>query len=148
MPDWRAQLGELSRVAGPDGVILHEWGNGAPHLAWVRYREELRARLASAGLVDVFHPGSRTEAEIEAELDALGWRRVAEIPSGPGTPMTLGAFIDMVETGETSYLWEVPDAVRAELLPGLRVWARSELGGLDQPIEVPGEAHWRIYRRA
>ena len=147
IPGWQSYLSEVHRVAAPAGVLLHEWGNGVPSSPWVRYREELRTRLARLGHANTFHPGVRTEAEIEAYLSELGWRCQASVPSGPGTSMTLGHFITMVETGEASYLWHVPDEIKTTLVPAMRDWASDSLGNFDQPIELPGGACWRVYRR-
>lgn len=145
--NWRGYLAEIDRIAAPQGVILHEWGNGDARSPWVRYRERLREALAALGHADAFHPGARTEGQVEARLRELGWTRAASVPSGPGTPMTLGDFIRMVETGEASYLWHVPVEIAAHVVEGMRVWATDTLGELGQRMELPGDARWRIYRR-
>jgi|GEM_PF-4526787 len=147
IPDWPDYLDEISRILSSDGVLLHEWGNGDPSSPWVKYREALREKLCANGFKDIFHPGARREDEIHAYLDDLGWNNVASVSSGPGTRMTLGDFIHMVETHEASYLWNVPEDVQTRILPALRHWAEERLGSLDQTIEMPGHAHWQIYRR-
>ncbi len=78
MPDWRDVLAEIRRVFKPGAPLLHEWGNGAPDEEWLEMREKARELFEAAGVVDPFHPGARTEAQVEAELAKLHFKKTAE----------------------------------------------------------------------
>ncbi len=65
IPEWELTLREAIRVLRRDGVILHEWGNGSPDEAWVKIREKARELFEAEGIEDPFHPGARTEEEVD-----------------------------------------------------------------------------------
>ena len=74
MPDWRDVLAEVRRVLKPGAPFIHEWGNGTPDEEWLQMREKARELFESAGVVDPFHPGARTEAQVASRLSELGFR--------------------------------------------------------------------------
>lgn len=148
IPGWREVLTEARRVLKPDGVFLHEWGNGDPDELWVQVREELRRRLDAAGYENVFHPGARTQVEIERYLSGLGLTRKHPVSAGPGTPMSLGEFITKIESREASYLWNVPQDEGQHIMDEVKLWAQGALGPLTTPISMPRNSHWRIYSRS
>src|SRR5262245_57341057 len=115
--DWCAILREAHRVLGVRGCLLHEWGNGQVDEDWVQIREEARRLFERAGLREPFHPGVRSEGAIEDELEDIGFVRdgLVELGSGPST--TLREFLRRLVEGELSYIWNVPDDVRADCLP-------------------------------
>lgn len=146
-PDWRAILAEACRVLTDDGVVLHEWGNGTADEPWVCIREEARRLFELAGVATPFHPGVRSESEVDEHLVTLGMVRDDEVVMGPGPAVTLGEFLRRLTEGELSYIWNVPEPVRAESLPLLRRWC-EEAFDLDALINVPRQIHWTLFRNA
>ncbi len=72
IPEGELTLREAIRVLRCDGVILHEWGNGSPDEAWVIIREKARELFEAEGIEDPFHPGARTEEEVDRFLRSRG----------------------------------------------------------------------------
>ena len=133
MADWQGALREACDALKPTGWLFHEWGNGHAEEAWVQIREKARALFEEAGVDSPFHPGARSEAEVEAYLPGLGLVRKASLPAGPGPKMTLRDFLGRVESGEVSYIWNVPKRVQEDCLPRLRNWCERTFD-LEQSI--------------
>ena len=146
MPDWKAVLREAYDVLQPGGGLFHEWGNGQADEAWVRIREKLRALLQDAGLETPFHPGARSETEVDAVLQGLGFVRSKKLPIGPGPSMTLHDFVGRIATGEFSYVWNIPTHVQESCIPLLSKWCEDTFD-LEQSFPVPRELEWTIYRK-
>jgi SAM-dependent methyltransferase len=146
LPDWEIVLRQVSRVLRPGGSLLHEWGNGQPGEPWVRIREKARALFEEAGVIRPFHPGARSEGEADVFLTELGFTRSAELELGPGPQLTLRAFLDRIVSGEVSYIWSVPEAVRSSCLPVLREWCEDTFD-LEQSFPAPAELRWAVYRK-
>jgi SAM-dependent methyltransferase len=144
--DWRTILSEARRVLADGGVLLHEWGNGEADEAWVRIREEGRRLFEQAGVPAPFHPGVRSEAEVDAQLAAFQRVREATIDLEPGPAITLREFLRRLTAGELSYVWNVPEHVRADCLPRLCRWS-EETFDLDVSIPMPRRLRWTIYRK-
>jgi len=145
--DWRQMLREVSTALKPDGPILHEWANGQADEPWVQVREELRRLFQNAGVAVPFHPGARTEADVDSFLAQLGLVRSAEVTTGPGSEMTLREFIGRIESGEFSYTWNVPDEVKQPSLSILRRWCGDRFD-LERAQPVPRELRWTIYKKS
>jgi hypothetical protein len=60
---------------------------------------------------------------------------------------TLGQFLDRIDSGECSYIWNVPLDVQRTCLPRLREWA-AERFDLAREVTVPRELRWTLYRKA
>ena len=144
--DWREIVREAHRVLVVNGSLLHEWGNGQADEEWVQIREEARRLFEDAGVQNPFHPGVRTEAEVEADLASIGLVRMADVPIGPGPSLSLGEFLRRLVDGELSYIWNVPHDVQVKCIPHLRAWA-AERFDLDRSIEIPRESRWTVYRK-
>lgn len=144
--DWRQILREAHRVLITGGSLLHEWGNGQFQEEWVRIREEARRLFEQAGVHDPFHPGVRSEIDVDAELETLGFDRATEVIVGAGPSMTLREFLRRLMEGELSCTWNVPENVLSECLPRLRAWA-EETFDLERPIAMPSEIRWTVYRK-
>ena len=144
--DWREIVREAHRVLAIDGSLLHEWGNGQNDEEWVQIREEARRLFEKAGVQKPFHPGVRSESEVEAVLASIGLVREAEVIVGPGPSVSLGEFFKRLVEGELSYIWNVPEDVLAKCLPQLQVWA-DETFDLNQSIAIPKETRWTVYRK-
>lgn len=144
--DWRGILHEARRLLVPGGCLLHEWGNGRADEEWVQIREEARRRFEEAGLATPFHPGVRSEDEVDEQLGALGLARQGRLEIGAGPTTTLRDFLGRLTRGELSYIWGVPEEVRRECLPGLQQWAEQQFN-LDEPVPMPRTISWTIFRK-
>lgn len=131
--DWQKLLHEAARVATEHGIILHEWGNGTPDENWVRIRERARSLFEGAGVRSPFHPGARTESEVDHVLSDLGFRRTSRVIAGAGPVMSIAEFLEKIESGEVSYTWNVPKEVQKDCLPSLRAWAETQFD-MARPI--------------
>src|SRR6185503_12825907 len=145
-PDWSAVLSEASRVLASGGHLLHEWGNGDLDEEWVQIREKARALFEAAGVSVPFHPGVRSEVEVDKYLEVLGFARVADVPMSPGPNLTLSEFLNRLVSGELSYVWNVPKSVQAECLPNLQAWSAKAFD-LERSIAMPRELRWAVFRK-
>jgi hypothetical protein len=126
--------------------VLHEWGNGQLEEEWVQIREEARRLSEQAGIHQPFHPGVRSEKEVDADLEAFGFVHVSDVEMGPGPRLTLREFVRRLLQGEFSYVWDVPKPVLAECLPRLAAWSEQTFD-LERPVSMPKEIRWTIYRK-
>ncbi len=145
-PDWPAILAEAHRVLAVGGSLLHEWGNGQIDEEWVQIREEARRLFEQAGVPMPFHPGVRSETEVDKQLEDLRLHRDGEVEMGPGPAISLRQFLRRVVDGELSYIWDVPEPVRAECLPRLQRWSEERFD-LERLMPMPREVRWTIYRK-
>ena len=143
--DWRGLLQESKYVLKRGGTLFHEWGNGDASEPWVQVREKARSLFEEAGIAAPFHPGARSEAEVDSCLRNLGFLRKTEIEAGAGPAITLAEFLK--QGGEFSYIWNVPKDVQAVCLPRLRNWCECQFD-LHQPATMPAELHWVAYENA
>jgi ubiquinone/menaquinone biosynthesis C-methylase UbiE len=144
VPQWTQLLRETCRVLEPGGRLLHEWSNGEPDEAWVQIRESIRAMFEREGVSNPFHPGVRTEAEVESVLVEEGLTAGCDVRLGPGQPLSLGTFLRRLVDGECSYTWAVPRDVADRCLPELQAWAAARFD-LARDVPVPREIVWRVY---
>ena len=144
--DWRQVLREGSRVLEAGGHLLHEWGNGTADEAWVQIRERARALFEGAGVSDPFHPGVRSEDDVDRFLVEQGMTLAGQVSLGPGPSLPLSDFLRKIDDGDCSYVWKVPAETQQHCLPALRAWA-AERFDLDRPIPLPREIRWAIFRR-
>lgn len=110
--DWQMVLRQVRDVLKPGGRLFHEWANGESDEQWVQVREKARALFQDAGIRSPFHPGARSESEVDAFLAALDFVRTRQLPSGPGCTMTLREFVARIVSGEFLYIWGVPKAIQ------------------------------------
>jgi SAM-dependent methyltransferase len=146
MSDWRSVLCDAIRLLKSDGRLLHEWGNGSADEEWVQIRERARTLFEQAGVKDPFHPGVRSEDEVERFLAEQGLVPIGHVPLGPGPLMPLSDFLRKIDERECSYVWNVPEEIQKRCLPALRAWAEERFD-LDRALPVPREIRWTIYRR-
>lgn len=144
--DWRDILREAHRVLVGGGRLLHEWGNGQVDEEWVQIREKARALFEEAGAPSPFHPGVRSEREVDEHLKILGFVCSADLPIGPGPTLTLAEFLRRLIDGEFSYIWNVPKNVQEGCLPRLKDWSEQTFN-LERPISMPKELCWTVYRK-
>jgi len=146
MADWQTVLQQAYNVLKPGGCLFHEWGNGEAGEEWVQIREKARTLFEDAGVRNPFHPGARSESEVDDSLAALGLNRTNELWTGPGPTMTLHSFVEMIESGELSYIWNVPKNIQESCLPQLKQWSENTFD-LRQAVPMPKELRWTIYRK-
>jgi len=146
LSDWQTVLQQACGVLRPSGSLFHEWGNGEADEEWVQMREKARTLFEEARIKSPFHPGARSEADIDDLLMNLGLQQTRELRTGPGPSMTLREFVEKIVSGEFSYIWNVPKQVQESCLPRLKDWAEKTLN-LDQSVPIPREFRWTIYRK-
>ena len=145
-PDWRDIVSESVRVLKRDGRLLREWSNGTDDEEWVQIRERIRGMFEREGIANPFHPGARSEGDVDAELRNHGMTVDGEVALGPGQLMTADLFVKRIVDGECSYTWTVPHDVAARCLPELARWT-AERFDLTREVPMPREIVWRIYRK-
>jgi hypothetical protein len=144
MADWREVLSEAIRVLKAGSPLLHEWGNGSADEEWVQIREHARRLFQHAGVVQPFHPGARSEAEIDDFLKTTGLRYVGGLQVQGEGVITVGDFVRRIAAGEFSYTWDVPSEIQGPCLSELKDWA-AERFGLDRAVPFPREISWKVY---
>ncbi len=145
--DWQSLLRGAQQILRQGGILFHEWGNGDANEAWVQVREKARSLFQEAGVEAPFHPGAKSEVEVDSCLRELGFYRSEQIEAGAGPTITLAEFLDKIQTGEFSYVWNVPKDVQDFCLPQLRPWCESKFD-LYQPAPMPAELLWVLYENA
>jgi hypothetical protein len=91
-----------------------------------------------------FHPGARSESEVDDEIRILGFARTADLSMGPGPTLTLSEFLRRLIDGEFSYIWNVPTTVQEQCLPRLKTWS-AERFNLAQSVTMPRDVSWTVY---
>jgi len=145
--DWQRLLREAREVLRHGGILFHEWGNGDAGEAWVQVREKARSLFQEAGVETPFHPGARSEIEVESCLLDLGFHRREQIEAGVGPAITLADFLNKMQSGEFSYIWNVPKNAQDFCLPQLRRWCESKFD-VYQPAPMPAEIRCVVYENA
>jgi SAM-dependent methyltransferase len=147
MADWRVVLQQAHDALKPGGYLLHEWANGGSDEEWVRIREKTRALFQEAGIAEPFHPGARTETEVDAHFVAMGLTQTDYLSAGPGPQTSLREFLRRIMSGEVSYIWNVPKAIQEDRLPALQRWCEQTFD-LEQSFPMPRELRWTVYQKS
>jgi len=146
IPDWRSVLREAARVLRGPAVILHEWANGSPDEPWVKIRERIRSLFEERGVREPFHPGARSEDEIDSFLMGLGAVATRVDLGSSAIAMAPRDFLRRIFEGEFSYTWDVPARIVEECRRVIDPWAVETFENLDEPAPFPREISWRVYR--
>lgn len=146
MADWQTVLSQAYDALKRGGCLFHEWGNGEADEEWAQIREKARKLFEEAGVENPFHPGARSESDVDNFLVTLGLQRTNELRLGPGPSMTLRDFVEKIVSGELSYIWNVPKHIQESCLRRLKDWSEN-IFDLDKSIPIPRELHWTIYRK-
>jgi SAM-dependent methyltransferase len=142
--DWQSLLREAKEVLKLGGVLFHEWANGDLNEEWVQVREKARSLFQEAGVEIPFHPGAKSEVDVDSYLRDLGFHRLEQIEAGAGPAITLADFLSKIQSGEFSYVWNVPKHVQDSCLPQLRRWCESKFD-LYRPAPMPAALRWVVY---
>jgi hypothetical protein len=87
------------------------------------------------------------EGEADEYLLTLDLIREGRFDIGAGSVITLREFLRRLTEGELSYIWSVPEPIRATRLPSLERWAEATFD-LDAPMPTPRRISWSIYRNS
>jgi hypothetical protein len=112
---------------------------------WVREfstSAQARALFEAAGVREPFHPGARTEEEVDAFLAQHGARPITQIPCESDAPVTMREFLRRIESGECSYTWKLPPSLQTSCVAALLEWAQVRFN-LDRPIA--SDTAWKIF---
>jgi hypothetical protein len=144
LADWRGSLREARDLIKPGGGLFHEWGNGDDGEPWVQVREKARALSARPAWKPVPSrvPGRRRKSTRISSSWASFAKSKVEV--GPDPNMTLCGFLGKIESGELSYVWNVPRSVRDACLPRLRRRCQQSFE-LDRLMPVPAAHRWVVY---
>ncbi len=146
VPDWRAAVAELDRVAGASGAVLVQAGASSGILgSWAQLREVFRQHMPSRALVG--NEVADDPAVLDVAFAALG-RMPADLPevrvAREETPRGVLRWLE-------GNLWTWPGPSRAEeraaAAAATTAWATAEGIDLDEPFETASVNRWRSYRR-
>jgi ubiquinone/menaquinone biosynthesis C-methylase UbiE len=128
IPNWRSALGELIRVLGPNGRLV--LGFEEQEQPSVRTHYLCRAREQGLALRA---PGA-TQGELEQALKEAGFEVAQRRPNTLRWQYSLKGDAQLTQLTERTFspLWEVPDALHAELIETTTLWAQSRPEGLGQ----------------
>jgi SAM-dependent methyltransferase len=144
IPEWRAALGEVTRIVQPGGVLLvllGAIGQGTP-------QAEIQARFAelaglSFGPVGLAWGGY---GELDAAMTELG-AVPRTLPSFSEVERDgLDVFMDGIAGNRFSWTWRIEDPELLERLAAdVRAWAEERFGPLDRVPRARYEVVWRAY---
>ena len=146
VPDWRAAVAELDRVAGRDGLVLVQAGPSSGILAASKelravFRDHLPAR-AHVGNEVADDPGA-----LDGAFAELG-RTAADLPQVRRPRQETGRGVLRWLQGN-AWTWPGPttEEERAAAAEATAAWAAGQGLDLDQPFETESINTWRSYRR-
>ena len=145
IPDWRAAVREIGRVAGPRAPFLAILGS------YGGIRSEIQTRFAEVSGVPAVPVGLTWDGwdELDAEVAALGGIKLPDIVQHERARDDIETFVRGIENNMYSWTWAVADEeLRGRAAVEARRWAEGQLGPL---ADVPRETYeWRFacYRLA
>lgn len=146
VPDWRAAVAELDRVAGSDGLVLVQAGPSSGFLAASRelravFRDHLPARALAGNEVADDHTA------LEGAFGSLG-RVAVDLPEVRTTRLETGRGVLRWLQGN-AWTWPGPtsDDERAAAAEATGTWAAERGIDLDAAFETESINRWRCYRR-
>jgi SAM-dependent methyltransferase len=140
IPDWKAAVGEVRRVLRRGGVLLADFGGGAP----APWAAPLRDLLHGRGIFHV-RPGVSEPAEVAAFLGS---------PARLLRPVTftvrrsLGADIRAWEQQLYSWTWRYTAGQMTEAAEVARAWAARQGMPLTEEIERERQIRWWAFAPA
>jgi SAM-dependent methyltransferase len=142
IPDWRGALAELLRVVRPAGVLLISSGTRQQG----SMRQELREHVERLTGSETRDPGANHgSGEVEAALLAAGAGERRLPPVRVTRTTTVGALIDEIEAGQSSWTWSIPRSRLQEAAEKAREWAARRFGPLDAPHSIEAQVEWQAF---
>jgi SAM-dependent methyltransferase len=139
IPNWRAALGELTRVVGRGGVILIDIGGG---FGFLRDIEDYFTRTAGVGKP---RPGVTDPDELDSEMARLG-AEVRDLPPIVEKQLVVpSAWIQSMEANIFSCTWSLDEETRLKAADETREWAKEQFGDLHKPLPLDLEIRYRAY---
>ena len=137
VPDWRAAAREMARVVRPGGAVLVSRGSPAegiePLMRTMREGMGIAEDAVVVGLDDVtgvddvLGPGRWLPDVVGEHRGAIEW------------------VLRLVEEGQQSWTWRVPEDVRRAAVAEAREWARQEYGDLEERRSFQVTVRWRAW---
>jgi SAM-dependent methyltransferase len=141
IPEWRAAVDEAVRLLRPGGVLLADFGGGAP-APWNRPCHELLNRRG----IFLVRPGVSDPDAVAAQLGE-------QVPVRPLAPLTmtfrqtLNQDLDEWERQMHAWTWPyTPEQLRAACAD-IRAWAADDNWPLDQEFELERTIQWWVFER-
>ena len=139
IPDWRAAVREIVRVAGPRARFLAALGS------YGGIRSEIQARFAEVTGISTEPVGLNWDgwSQLDGEIVALGGTKLPDLVLRDVERDDMETFVHGIEANLYSWTWAVPDdELRNRAAAEARRWATERLGPLES---VPREAfEWRF----
>jgi ubiquinone/menaquinone biosynthesis C-methylase UbiE len=138
---WKAAADEAMRVLVPEGVLLVDFGGGAP----VPWNQSARDAMRRQGVLHV-RPGVSSPEELQRHL--AGATRMRPLPPVPfPVTRTLAQDLDEWERRIHSWTWSYgPDQVKLAC-DEVRSWARARSWPLDRAVTVERVIRWWAFDR-
>lgn len=137
MTEWRVAATESVRVLRPGGVLLVDFGGGAP-APWGPTCEELAGRHGIA----IVRPGTSSPEELAAELGERGFERRALPPVPLSVRRTLAGDLADWERQIHAWTWPYRPEQMAAASDEVRRWALATGVDLDEEVEVRRLIQW------
>lgn len=143
IPDWRAAVREMARVAGPGGELLIDvgsWDRDDTRDLEDHFEAETGVSQRFVGL------GPRDAGDLDAELASIGAKdpRLLETVV-EGQPRSVDRLIQELEDGLYSWTWPIPDADRHRAAAAVRTWASDHYGSLEAQLPAGRAITFRAY---
>jgi SAM-dependent methyltransferase len=136
---WREAADEAARVLRAGGVLLVDFGGGAP-APWGITCEELAGRHG----VSAIRPGTSSPDELGMYLgDSYSRRPLSAVPMT--VTRTLAGDLDEWERQIHAWTWSYPAEQMARACDEIRRWAQASGMPLDEPVEVRRLIQWWGY---
>jgi SAM-dependent methyltransferase len=143
IPDWRAALAELTRVARPGAVLLFDLG-GASSRIGREIRERLEALLGPDAMRNAGLQWGRARL-VDAAMSELGATRRLLAPVSYVERTPLAAYLRMIAEGRYSWTWRVPEDARRRAVEAIVPWAEDRFGDLEAPRPARHRIRFRAY---
>ena len=143
IPDWRAAVAEIARVARPDAPFLAALGS------YPGVRSDIQGRFAEVTGIPIVPTGLTWDGwlELDDAVRDLGGTKRPDIVLHDVERDDVETFVRGIEGNRYSWTWAVPDDdLRRRAAAEARRWAEDRLGPLDAVEREPFEWGFASYR--